>query len=186
MPEAFLGEIKMFAGNYPPRDWAFCNGQLLEIKNHNALFAILGTNYGGDGRVTFGLPDLRGRVPIHAGAGSQGPGLSPYQRGERGGREIHTLNNANMPPANLEGNNIYNAAGNQKRIDGNTQSLAIAGKDDGRTTSFAGSSFSTNPPNAKIPNIGSVGGQGRPISNMQPYLGVNFIICLEGVFPPRS
>ena len=183
--EAYIGEIRMVGFSYAPQGWAFCNGQIIAISENEALFALLGTYYGGDGRNNFGLPDLRGRVPIHTGTASSGPGLSSYRIGQQGGAESTTLTNANMPPANLGGNNIYNGPGDQLLIDGQTQSLAISGVDDGRTTSFAGKSFSTKPPNAKIPHIGT-GGGGQAISNIPPFLGINFIICLYGNFPPRS
>ena len=90
--EPFLGQIMMFGGNFAPRGWAFCNGQLLAISQNTALFSILGTTYGGDGRTTFALPDLRGRAPINSGGGSAGPGLSPRPLGQRGGEQTHTLN----------------------------------------------------------------------------------------------
>ncbi|MFY1113097.1 MAG: tail fiber protein, partial [Methanosarcinaceae archaeon] len=95
--EPFIGEIRMFAGNFAPRGWAFCDGQLLPISQNTALFSILGTTYGGDGRTTFGLPDLRGRVPVHAGSG---PGLSTVRLGDTGGAETVTLSQAQMPSHN--------------------------------------------------------------------------------------
>src|SRR5438270_2931198 len=94
MSEPFLGEIRMFAGNFNPRGWALCNGQLLSIAQNTALFSILGTTYGGNGQATFGLPDLRGRVPIHPG---QGPGLSVYDLGQTSGSENVTLQSSQMP-----------------------------------------------------------------------------------------
>src|SRR5213083_1523824 len=97
MSEPFIGEIVMFGGNFAPRGWAFCNGQLLAIAQNTALFSILGTTYGGDGQTTFALPDLRGRSPVHAG---QGPGLSTYARGEQGGTEQVTLRAVELPPHN--------------------------------------------------------------------------------------
>jgi microcystin-dependent protein len=98
--DEFIGEITIFAGNFEIRGYAFCNGQLLPIAQNTALFSILGTTYGGNGQTTFGLPDLRGRVPIHSGGGSQGPGLSPYDLGEMGGTETNTLLITNMPAHN--------------------------------------------------------------------------------------
>jgi microcystin-dependent protein len=94
MSEPYVGEIRMFAGNFAPRGWAFCDGQLLAVAQNDALFSLLGTIYGGDGRTTFGLPDLRGRVPIHAGSG---PGLSPRRLGEKGGQEDVTLSLNELP-----------------------------------------------------------------------------------------
>src|SRR3954468_23228168 len=97
MSEPFLGEIRMFGGNFAPRGWAFCNGQILSIAQNTALFSLLGTTYGGNGQTTFGLPDLRGRVAVSAG---QGPGLSNYSLGELAGSESVTLTSANMPAHN--------------------------------------------------------------------------------------
>ncbi|NOT56941.1 MAG: phage tail protein, partial [Deltaproteobacteria bacterium] len=99
MSDPFIGEIIMFGGNFAPRGWAFCNGQLLSIAQNTALFSILGTTYGGDGRTTFALPDLRGRVPVHAG-NSQGPGLPPVQLGEMAGSPSVTLTVSQMPMHN--------------------------------------------------------------------------------------
>ena len=94
MSDPFIGEIKMFAGNFAPRGWALCDGQLLAVSQNDALFSLFGTIYGGDGRTTFGLPDLRGRIPIHAGSG---PGLSPRRLGAKGGAENVTLTTAQLP-----------------------------------------------------------------------------------------
>ena len=107
MASPFIGQITLFAGNFAPRGWAFCNGQLLSIAQNTALFSILGTTYGGNGQTTFALPDLRGRVPVHAG---QGPGLSNYDLGQQGGAESVTLTTAQMPahthPANANASRI--------------------------------------------------------------------------------
>ena len=107
--EDYIGIIKLFAGNFAPRAWAFCDGQLLSINQNTALFSILGTTYGGDGRTTFGLPDLRGRVPMHAGSG---PGLSPRRLGEKGGAENTTLTASNLPAHSQTGHlNLSNGKG---------------------------------------------------------------------------
>ncbi|MGV6810115.1 MAG: phage tail protein [bacterium] len=158
---------------------------MLAIKNHNALFALLGTYYGGDGRSTFALPDLRGRVPIHSGDGNQGPGLRSYQLGQRGGREENYVKTRNLPDGDRD-LYIYNDVGNQNQVDGSTKSLAITGSDDGRSKNYTGNSFSTNAATTKISGAVAGGGGGQPVNNMQPYTAINFIICLEGVFPPRS
>ncbi len=182
--EPYLGQIMMFAGNFPPRGWAFCDGQLLSINSNSALFSILGTTYGGDGRSTFGLPNMKGRVPVHPGTG---PGLSPYQQGPGGGREQETLTVNNMPS--------------------HTHAVA-SGKLKGSFTPPTGGGTLTNPNGAYLsgdgspmysnsaPNVelgdGSVdvtlantgGGQGFGI--VQPWCGVQFIIATEGLFPPRS
>lgn len=200
MPEAFIGEIKMFGGNFAPRDWAFCNGQLLPISEHDALFSLLGTTYGGDGRTDFALPDLRGRVPLHAG-GSGGPGLHRYREGQKGGRETVTLTENQMPThqhtyTSGSGSNlrIYNDVGNQPKVNENTKSIAISGINDSRAGLVpTGNAFSTNAPNTTVPNTiqnsassTQSSGGGQSVDNIQPYLAINYIISLQGVFPPRS
>jgi len=170
MADPFIGEIIMFGGNFAPRGWAFCDGQLLAISSHSALFSILGTTYGGDGRTTFGLPDMRGRVPIHPG---NGPGLSDYRLGQKGGRELVTLSVANLPSHShdLKGENTEaNAI--------NPTSAVLA---NGETYKANGT------PNAimKAGSIGNTGGS-QPFDIRQPYLCVNFIIALVGVYPSRN
>lgn len=172
----FIGQIMMFAGNFAPRGWAFCDGQLLPIANYTALFSIIGTTYGGDGKTTFALPDLRGRVAISAG---QGPGLSNYVEGARGGHESVTLTQTNMPPHN-HSLNVKNAAGNTSAPAGN----ALAGH--GTSVPPQGN-FSTDAPDNQASNasVGNTGG-GIPFSVMQPYLTIRYVIALEGVFPSRG
>ena len=108
MSEPFVGEVRMFAGNFAPRGWAFCDGQLLAVSQNDALFSLLGTIYGGDGRTTFGLPDLRGRVPIHPGSA---PGLSPYNLGQAGGAETSTTNHTHATAEPFHGHELMGAAG---------------------------------------------------------------------------
>jgi len=182
MIEAYIGEIRMFGGSYAPTGWAFCNGQLLTIHDHDALFAILGTKYGGDGRTNFCLPDLRGRIPMHAGVGY---GLTERDVGDRGGEEGTTLSQHEMPNLAM-GLNIYNDMGNQDIIDEDTKSFAISGTNDGRSKNYTHNSFSTESANANIENAVTILGENRPLNNMQPYLVVNFIIALDGIFPPRA
>ncbi len=165
--EPFIGEIKMFGGNFAPRGWALCDGQLLPISQYSALFSILGTTYGGDGRTTFGLPDLRGRVAMHAG---NGPGLSPRNLGRKAGSETVTLTTNQMPSHHhglVSGN-----ANNEAQAAGH-----LIGKE-GRYANSVGSTMHQ----ASIQNAG--GGQSH--ENMQPYLVVNYIIALQGVYPSRS
>jgi microcystin-dependent protein len=163
----------MFAGNFAPRGWAFCDGQLLAISSNSALFSILGTTYGGDGRVTFGLPDLRGRAPIHAG-GSQGPGLSRRRLGEKGGSENVTLAVQQLPPHNHK-LKADEAVANQVTPEGNV----LASKN--RTKLYSDGPANKDMGASSIGNAG--GGQAHP--NMQPYLGINYIICLQGIYPSR-
>jgi len=182
--EPFLAEIIMFGGNFNPRGWALCDGQILPISQYSALFSLLGTTYGGDGRTTFALPDLRGRSAVHPGTG---PGLSPIRLGDRGGAEKYKLTVAQMPShshaastsATLNG---INAAGNSASPGGNS----LASK---RRTNI----YSATAPNVAMA-AGSVtasttvtsSGGGLSFSIRDPYLGVNHIIALEGIFPSRN
>jgi microcystin-dependent protein len=182
--DPFIAEIIMFGGNFAPRNWAFCDGQLLSIASNTALFSLLGTTYGGDGRTTFGLPDLRGRVPIHPG---NGPGLSSYRLGQRGGVENVTLTTSQMPSHTHAAAATADLVGTSSR----GTSLSPAGKSLGseRRTRL----YSTAAPDAPM-SAGSVlvnvtnssAGGGQSHTNVQPYLAVNFIIALQGVFPSRS
>jgi len=180
--EGTIAEIRMFAGNFAPRNWAFCSSQILAIAQNTALFSLLGTTYGGNGQTTFALPDFRGRVPVGAG---QGPGLSSYSLGQVSGSETNTVANANFPahthpfsgsvtmpgnaaagtadtpqgnyPATLAGTNMYSTINNGSGL-GNMQ-LAL-------TAAPAGSSL--------------------PVNNIQPVLGLNYVICMQGIFPARN
>ncbi len=174
--EGYIGQILMFAGNFAPRGWAFCNGQLLSISSNSALFSILGTTYGGDGRTTFGLPDLRGRVAVAPG---QGPGLSEYRLGQKGGQEGVTLTTTEMP-AHSHSLNVVNSDGNTNSPANNT--LAGFG-----TSAPPSGNWSTSAPNAMAAGT-SIGGTGAsaPHNNIQPFLAVQFIICTEGIYPSRG
>jgi microcystin-dependent protein len=177
MDEAFIGSIVLFAGNYAPNNWAFCNGQLLSISQNTALFSVIGTTYGGDGQTTFALPDLRGRVPMHFG---NGPGLTPRSLGEKAGTENVTLTAAQMPAHNhevvsvLHANEEANSEDPTNRFNAGTSNPTY-----NSTTNIVMNS-------AAVTNTVSVAGQSAPHSNMPPYLGLNFIICLYGIYPPRS
>ena len=164
-----LAEISMFGGNFNPRLWANCDGQLLSINSNQALFSLLGTTYGGDGRTTFGLPELRGRVAVHTGSG---PGLTPRQMGQRSGSETNTLTIAQLPS---HGHAIN--ARDEGTTDDPTGAF-IAG--DG--TNAFGSSSNVVMSNAAVANNGG----GQAVNNMQPYMVVRFIIALQGVFPSRN
>lgn len=171
--DPFIGEIRMFAGNFAPRGWAFCDGQLLAISSNSALFSLLGTTYGGDGRTTFALPDLRGRVAIHPGSG---PGLSTYRQGAIGGTETNTLLVSQMP-SHSHTVNAVDDDGNASVPNGNVP----AG------TKVLDQEYSSDTPNATMGNnmINNTGG-GQPVNNIQPYATVQFIIALEGTYPSRS
>jgi microcystin-dependent protein len=169
--EPFIGQIMMFAGNFEPRGWAFCNGQLLPISQNTALFSILGTTYGGNGQTTFALPDLRGRLPMHWGSG---PGLTPRQIGEVGGSESVTLT-VNQMPAHTHTLNAVNDDAKASTVDGNLLGNAQT------------QVYSSEAPSARMAAtaIASTGG-GQPVPVESPFLCITFIIALEGVFPSRS
>lgn len=185
--DEFIAIIKMFGGNFAPRGWALCNGQILSIAQNTALFSLLGTTFGGNGQTTFALPDLRGRVPIHPG---QGPGLSPYSLGQQAGTENVTLTINNMPGHNHtfqghQGTSSNN--GNDSLPGGQLPAVPvvnISGTDHNVNAYVSGA----QPDGQFAGLVGTIGitGGSQPFSNIQPYLCVNFIICLEGIFPSRN
>lgn len=179
--DEYIGIIKIFAGNFAPRGWALCNGQLLSISQYTALFSILGTTYGGDGRTTFALPDLRGRVAVGEGTG---PGLPPVNLGDLAGEPTHTLIQ-NEIPAHTHGALVSSADAAQSAATAGA-AIATPGSSSGRSfTPTLG--FNTSTPNTVLnPATISPTGGSQPHNNMQPYLGVNYIICLDGVFPSRN
>jgi microcystin-dependent protein len=175
MTDPFLAEIRIFAGNFAPNGWALCNGQLMPISQNTALFSLLGTTYGGDGRVTFGLPNLQASSPMQQG---QGPGLSPRYLGENGGEAAVTLLNSEMPAhthlprAVADNGNAANPAG-----------AVWAEQVDGRQSTTL---YSTAAPNVMMqPQAIGVTGGSQPHNNMPPYLSVTYIIALQGIFPQR-
>ena len=187
--EPFIGEIIMFGGNFAPRGWAFCSGQLLAISQNTALFSILGTTYGGDGRTTFALPDLRGRAAIHAG---RGPGLTQRSLGARGGSETNMLNSTQLPSHThvATGALKVGAAASTDNPAGNYPGVAS-----GRVTSGAGGGVQVNASAATATGtgaadgvnvtVGNTGG-GQSVNNMQPWECVNFIIATVGIYPSRN
>lgn len=172
MSEPFVGEIRMFAGNFAPRGWAFCDGQLLAVSQNDALFSLLGTIYGGDGRTTFGLPDMRGRLPIHAGTG---PGLSPRRLGARAGQEQVTLTVNQLPS---HGHPMQGTDSAATSIDpgGNAPAQALADYTNPRGPAAL---------NMNANSITAVGGS-RSHTNLMPFLCVHFIIALVGIYPSRQ
>jgi microcystin-dependent protein len=171
----------MFAGNFAIQGWALCNGQLLSIAQNTALFSLMGTYYGGDGVSTFALPNLQSRVAIHQG---QGPGLSPYVIGQTGGTENTTLN-ANNLPAHTHPLNATSATGTQSSPSGGA--IAQINSGTAREPDLA-LGFAPGTPTTAMAT-GSVGantGGGQPFNGVQPYLVVNFIIALEGIYPSRN
>jgi len=170
MSQPFVGEIRMFGGNFAPVGWAFCNGALLPISENETLFNLIGTTYGGDGQATFGLPDLQGRIPIHAG---QGPGLSQnYQLGEQGGVESVTIT-AQTTPIHNHPLIASTATATNPSPDGNI--LAASATIAPYVIDIAG-------PTLVATAVQNVGGS-QPHDNMMPYLCVSFIISLFGIFP---
>ncbi len=186
--EPLLASIQLFAGNFAPRGWAFCQGQILSIAQHTALFSLLGTTYGGNGQTTFALPDLRGRVPVGTG---QGPGLPFINLGEMSGESTHTLIITEMPAHNhtaiVQGN--VKASTDGPTTNNPSGAYPATGS---RSVAMDNIYASTNP-NAQMganginatANIGIAGGS-QPHNNMQPFLGLNYIIAMEGIYPPRN
>jgi len=177
MADPFLGEIRIFGGNFAPIGWALCDGSLLQISQNTALFSILGTTYGGDGIRTFALPDLRGRVVVSFG---QGPGLSPYQEGTMGGAESSTLTTAQMPAhSHLVGASNTPSTADPK---GAVPAKVVGAEPGSGTHVYGAAPDGTTMNNAMIGATGS----GQPVSVLQPYLVVNYIIALQGIFPSRG
>lgn len=178
--EGIIGEIRMFAGNFAPRDWAFCQGQILPIASNTALFSILGTTYGGNGSTTFALPDLRGRVPVGQG---QGPGLPGTQLGQMAGEPNHTLIITEMPAHNHPTQvqvNVQSSPGTSRDPVNNYLAATSAGN-----SYDPGSDGGKMNANATQVSLGIAGGS-QAHNNMQPYLGMNYIICMNGIYPSRN
>jgi microcystin-dependent protein len=173
MSDQFIGEIRMFGGNFAPTGWAFCDGQLLAISQNTALFSLLGTNYGGNGQTNFALPNLRGRTPLHAG---QGPGLTDRPLGSSGGVETVTLTEANVAPHSHSAIASAGAAST-----GNPAGALLA-------ATAAANPIYVGAPGATLTMgpLSIVGGASTPHNNLQPYLVLSFIIALQGIYPPRS
>jgi microcystin-dependent protein len=179
MADPFIGQIKIFAGTFAPRSYAFCDGALLSISQFTALFSILGTTYGGDGRTTFGLPDLRDRVPVHQG---QGAGLSAYRLGQRGGATTETLTEAELPAHTHQWDGIA-VVSTQATPANNSLAEPPAGGRAGGGAKIYGPAANLV---ALSPDSMDPSGGAQPHANQQPYLGLNYIIALEGIYPSRS
>jgi microcystin-dependent protein len=172
MADPFVAEIRIFPFNFAPKGWAFCDGQILPLSQNTALFSLLGTTYGGDGKSNFALPDMQGNAPMHPG---QGPGLSLHDLGETGGSETVSLLESEIP--------AHSHAVNASAADGtigspNSQLVASGVGVNMYTTSLNAASLN--------PNAVATAGGDQPHNNLQPYLTLNFNIALQGVFPPRS
>jgi microcystin-dependent protein len=175
MSEPFIAEIRIFAGNFAPRGWAFCNGQLLPVGQNTALFSLIGTTYGGDGRTTTGLPDLQGRAPMHAG---RGPGLTSRRLGEKGGVEALNLSEAQMP----NHDHRAQATAQPANQDDPSPNVYLAGGPTAATNIYGPPSSTLNGTLAGLPTAGG----GQPHTNLQPFLTMSFIIALVGLYPSRS
>lgn len=175
MSEPFIAEIRIFAGNFAPRSWAFCNGQLLPVAQNTALFSIIGTTYGGDGRTTTGLPNMQGRAPMHPG---RGPGLTSRRLGEKLGAETVTLSEAMMPSHT-----------HTMRADGSTGGPLGGGANASNpVNNYLGASVKYQNSTANQVEMApptNTGGS-QPHNNLQPFLAMNFIIALAGLYPSRS
>jgi microcystin-dependent protein len=179
--DPFVAEIRIFPFNFPPKGWAFCDGQLLPLSQNTALFSLLGTTYGGDGKSNFALPNLQGDAPMHP---QQGPGLSLHDLGETGGSDTVSLLQTEIPAHShtLMSVSAFNASDNSPQ--GNVLSKAVA----------AGAALNAYVPGSPTPSpmvqmadaaVAPAGGD-QPHNNMQPYLTLNFCLALQGIFPPRS
>jgi microcystin-dependent protein len=186
--EGTIAEIRMFAGNFAPRNWLFCAGQTIAIQSNTAFFSLLGTTYGGNGQTTFQVPDLRGRVPVGTGTG---PGLSNYQLGQVSGTESTTLTQSNMPAhthtATLTASTTT-AEAQGPGPSGTNRVLGRALDSSGSVVPLvyapAGSALNSALGAGSV-TLAQAGGN-TPFSNLQPYLGMNYIICQFGIFPSRS
>lgn len=173
MSEPYIGEIRMFAGNFAPRGWSYCDGQLLAVSQNDALFSLLGTVYGGDGRTTFGLPDLRGRIPIHQGTG---PGLSERRIGAKAGAEQVTLTTNQLPS-------------HTHALTGNTQAGSEGSPDQAMPAQSTVGVYIRSPQPASVKPLKSDSltntGSSQPHSNLMQTLAIHYIIALVGIYPSR-
>lgn len=191
--EGYIGDVRMFGGNFAPRSWAFCAGQLLAISNNSALFSILGTTFGGDGRTTFALPDLRGRVPVSPGTG---PGLSTIPLGQRGGSEYVNINQLSMPQHTHTLTKNLNSTWHPTCSDettGNTSEPEGAVPADGGVNAYASSTDGVHLASSPIMSDVITGdfnalpaGGSNSHNNIMPVLAVNYIIAIYGIYPSRS
>ncbi|MGV8804793.1 MAG: phage tail protein [Polaromonas sp.] len=171
--DCMMGELRMFAGNFAPRNWALAQGQIMSIQQNTALFSILGTTYGGDGRTTFGLPNLSSRVPVGVGAG---PGLTPRSLGEQGGSETVTLTSGQLPSHT-----------HTLSVSSSPATTGVPAAGTALAASQNAGAYGSGVPNTVL-HSASVGiaGSSQPVPTLPPYLGMNYIICLYGIFPQRN
>lgn len=174
MAEAFLGQVMPWPINWAPRDWAYCSGQLIQISQNPALYSLLGTNFGGDGVSTFGLPDLRGRVVVGAGTGT---GLSPYIFAQFGGFENVTLSADNLPE------HVHPTPASNSTADQGTPAADLAPAKVPRGSTY---NLYASPADASLAPTGNNTTSKQPVENRQPWLALNYIICLNGIYPSRD
>lgn len=180
-----LAQVIMFAGNFAPRNWAYCQGQLLSIAQNQALFSLLGTTFGGDGRTSFGLPDLRGRTPVGTG---NGPGLTPRSLGQKSGAEYNYLTVANLPSHTHTASGKLATGGDNALSDISANNLLASearGGGDALNIYNSGAGTGYMADGSVQVTVGNTGAN-QAVNNMQPYLAMNFIICTSGIFPSRS
>ncbi len=172
MSDCYIGEIRMFAGNYAPQNWAFCSGAILAIQQNSSLFSLLGTVYGGDGRTSFALPEMRGRVPVGQGKGA---GLRNRPLAEKGGLEDVTLTEFHLPR-------------HTHSLQGTTNSADKESPENAMLAMVSGEFYATDTtsPEAMMSAEVKAAGDSQPHNNLAPYLGVNFIIALAGLYPSRN
>ncbi|MGH6870179.1 MAG: phage tail protein [Rhizomicrobium sp.] len=182
MSDPFVAEIRIFPFNFPPKGWAFCNGQLLPLSQNTALFSLLGTTYGGDGKSNFGLPNYQGNVPMFWG---QGPGLSLYDIGQTGGAQNVTLIDSEMP-SHSHSLNALASAGSTATPNGNALGEGQWNNGQGQSGTVQYYSGSTAPNVTMGLNSVGTAGSSFPHNNLMPYLTLNFCIALQGVYPPRT
>jgi microcystin-dependent protein len=183
MSSPFVAEIRIWACNFAPTGWAQCSGQLLPISQNTALFSLLGTNFGGDGKSTFGLPNLNGAVPVHCGGSGAGPGLQDWFLGQEEGSDYVTLIESEMPAHNHSLNSV-DANGSQTVAGGNQPAKGFIGNIQGNTQMLW---YSTANPNAQLAiQAVALTGASQPHNNLMPYLTLLYCIALQGIFPPRG
>jgi microcystin-dependent protein len=180
--EGTIAEIRMFAGNFAPRSWAFCYNQTISIAQNTALFSLLGTTYGGNGQTTFALPDFRGRIPVGTGAG---PGLSNYQLGQLGGVETVTIANSNFPAHTHPVSGSITMRGNAAAGDADTPANSYPAVLTG-TNMYSTVNNGSGMANMQQALTAASTGSAQPLINIQPVMGMNYIICLFGIFPSRN
>jgi len=174
MSNPFVAEIRILPFNFAPTGWAMCAGQIMPLSQNTALFSLLGTTYGGDGKSNFALPNLQGRVAMHTGQSQPGPGLSLYDLGETAGTSAYTLLTSEMP--------LHTHTFNAQNGDG-----AVADPTNNVIGNSAGLVYKSAPPNTSLsPSSGGMAGSSQAHNNMMPYLTLNYCIALQGVYPPRG